>query len=277
MQSTRTLVAATLILCTGTATAAEQGPGAARGFETLPSDAIADYQLGGAYNPPARTNVVVRDSTAAPVRGLYNICYVNGFQTQPGIAWPPELLVKNSKGKPLVDPDWPDEHLLDISSEKLRAAVLKRLATTISGCARSGFNAVEFDNLDSFTRSKGALRHEDAVAFATSLVRAAHNVGLAAGQKNTPQLSDRERRRIGFDFAVSEECHRYDECSKYTRFYGDRVINIEYVDDLRGRFADICADAATPRDTVLRDRDLKPAQHGGYHHDHCVEHRSVRQ
>ncbi len=223
------------------------------------------------------TTVVVRDSTAAPARGLYNICYVNGFQTQPGVAWPPRLLVRSSKGKPLVDPDWPDEYLLDISSEKLRTAVLERLAVTIAKCARSGFDAVEFDNLDSFTRSKGALKHNDAVAFAESLVRAAHAQGLAAGQKNTPQLSDGERRKIGFDFAVSEECHRYDECSAYTRFYGDRVINIEYADDLRAPFADICADAATPRDTILRDRELNPAQRANYSYDHCVAHRTVRQ
>ncbi|CAM5646172.1 hypothetical protein MAUB1S_11165 [Mycolicibacterium aubagnense] len=248
-----------------------------RTLKLLPSDAVADYQLGGAYDPPAGTNVVVRDSTAAPALGLYNICYVNGFQTQPGVAWPPRLLVKNSKGKPLVDPDWPDEHLLDISSEKLRTAVLERLAVTVAECARAGFDAVEFDNLDSFTRSKGALKHNDAVAFAKLLVRAAHKQGLAAGQKNTPQLSDGERKQIGFDFAVSEECHRYDECSAYTRFYGDQVINIEYVDDLRASFADICGDPTTPRDTVLRDRALKPAQRAGYRYDHCVEHRSVRQ
>lgn len=271
------LVTALLIQGAGAASSTEQGVGVVRALKPLPSNAVADYQLGGAYDPPARINVVVRDSSAARARDLYNICYVNGFQTQPGVAWPPQLLIRNSKGKPLVDPDWPDEHLLDISSEKLRTAVLERLAVTIAGCARAGFDAVEFDNLDSFTRSKGVLKRSDSVAFAKLLVRVAHEQGLAAGQKNTPQLSDRERRQIGFDFAVSEECHRYDECSEYTRFYGDRVINIEYADDLRAPFADICADVATPRDTVLRDRELKPAQRTGYRYDHCVEHRSGRE
>jgi hypothetical protein len=271
------LVAGLCIQSAGAASSAEQEARVARTFKPLPANAVADYQLGGAYDPPAGTTVVVRDSTAAPAQGLYNVCYVNGFQTQPGVAWPARLLVRNSKGKPLVDPDWPDEHLLDISSEKLRTAVLERLAVTIAECAHKGFDAVEFDNLDSFTRSKGALKHKDAVAFAELLVRAAHEQGLAAGQKNTPQLSDGERRRIGFDFVVSEECHRYDECSAYTRFYGDRVINIEYGDDLRAPFADICADAATPRDTILRDRGLNPAQRAPYRYDHCVAHRSVRQ
>ena len=42
-----------------------------------------DYQLGGAYTPPSGTVTVVRDRTAAIAAGLYNICYINAFQTQP--------------------------------------------------------------------------------------------------------------------------------------------------------------------------------------------------
>ena len=43
-----------------------------------------DYQLGGAYAPPAGVTIVSRDRKAAPGRAaLYNICYVNGFQIQP--------------------------------------------------------------------------------------------------------------------------------------------------------------------------------------------------
>lgn len=235
----------------------------------LPANAVADYQLGGAYEPPAGVNVVVRDSNAAPAPGLYNICYVNGFQTQPGTRWPANLLVADRAGRPLVDPGWPDEYLLNISSEKLRLRLLSRLAQTIASCARAGFNAVEFDNLDSYTRSKGALNKEDALAFALLLVRTAHESGLAAGQKNTPQLTKKERLRMGFDFAVAEECHRYDECTAYTRFYGNQVIDIEYTDNLRGSFSDVCADPTTPRNTVLRDRKLSPATHERYHYEHC--------
>lgn len=42
-----------------------------------------DYQLGGAYTPPTGVRTVVRDRTAAPAPGLYNICYVNAYQAQP--------------------------------------------------------------------------------------------------------------------------------------------------------------------------------------------------
>ncbi len=47
------------------------------------ANADFDYQLGGAYPPPAGVSIVSRDREEAPVAGLYNICYVNGFQIQP--------------------------------------------------------------------------------------------------------------------------------------------------------------------------------------------------
>ena len=37
------------------------------------------------------------------------------------------------------------------------------------------------------------------------------------------------------------------------------VIDIEYTDDLRGSFAEVCDDTPTPYPRILRDRDLVPA------------------
>jgi hypothetical protein len=43
-----------------------------------------DYQLGGVWDDvPDDVGIVVRDRKAAPLEGRYNVCYVNGFQTQP--------------------------------------------------------------------------------------------------------------------------------------------------------------------------------------------------
>ncbi len=92
----------------------------------------------------------------------------------------------------------------------------------IETCARKGFAAVEYDNLDSWTRFDGTPRAGDvpfgkrqAIAFAALLTRRAHALGLAVAQKNTPSLTRREaRRRIGFDFAIAEECARYAECGR---------------------------------------------------------------
>jgi Glycoside-hydrolase family GH114 len=239
------------------------------GVALPPAGAAFDYQLGGAYEPPEGATVVVRDSTAAPADGLYSICYINGFQTQPGAEWPGDLLLRDDAGAPVADPDWPDEVLLDISTADKRERIAARHAETIAGCAAAGFAAVEFDNLDSYTRSGGALTLEDAIAFSTLLVELAHQHGLAAAQKNTAELGARGRDEIGFDFAITEECDRWDECAVYTDVYGERVLNIEYTDDLRGSADDVCARPATPASTIIRDRQLVPADAPGYAYRRC--------
>jgi len=230
----------------------------------LPAGALADYQLGGGYAPPDGVTVVARDSTDMPAPGLFNICYVNGFQTQPGADWPARLLVAGPEGAPLADPGWPDEFLLDISDAKARAANLALLVPTIRDCAAKGFDAVEFDNLDSYTRSGGRIDLEDALAFATLLVAEARKMGLPSGQKNTPELGTRGRDEAGFSYAVAEGCHRWDECAAYTGVYGPgQVLGIEYDDDT-GNFAKACADPDRPGSLILRDRNLAPAGTPGY-------------
>jgi hypothetical protein len=254
-------LALALLLCAGQPLLAEDGP--------LPPGAVADYQLGGGYPPAQGVTVVVRDSTDRPAPGYFNICYVNGFQTQPGADWPVELLVPGPDGLPLADPGWPDEFLLDISSTTHRAGNLDRLMPALRACADKGFDAVEFDNLDSYTRSGGYLDLADAVAFATLLVQAADALGLPAGQKNTAELGARGR-KIGFAFAVTEGCHRWDECAAYTGVYGaDQVLGIEYDGDLRGSFAEACADPDRPGSLILRDRDLAPQGAPGHVFQAC--------
>jgi hypothetical protein len=114
----------------------------------------------------------------------------------------------------------------------------------VSGCSTSGvlrdeprwptssadgFDAVELDNLDSFTRSRQLLSGADARAFARLLTARAHSAGLAVAQKNWSELGARGP-RIGFDFAIAEECARYDECDRYQEVYGQRVLVVEYRD-----------------------------------------------
>jgi hypothetical protein len=88
---------------------------------------VFDYQLGGTSDrlPTAASlvdfAVVARDSTDTPLTGAYNICYVNGFQSQPGDAafWlaHPDLMLRDADGRPVVDPNWPDEYVLDPSAQ----------------------------------------------------------------------------------------------------------------------------------------------------------------
>jgi hypothetical protein len=256
-----------IILVIGAAVTLNVGTALAKG--PLPVPVIPDYQLGGSYPPPKGVNVLARDSTEEPVAGLFNICYVNGFQSQPDSNLPLKLVVKKANGKPLFDPDWPDEFLLDISTAELREQNFALIKPVIDGCAKKGFSAVEFDNLDSYTRSDGQLKKSDAIKFAKMLVNAAKQNGLHAGQKNLSELGTQGRDDIGFTFVIAEECHRWDECKAYTNIYGDQVINIEYDDDLRGTFKDICKDKNTPKATILRDRLLSKAGAKRYKYKAC--------
>lgn len=243
------------------------GPAWAEG--PLPAGTVADYQLGGGYPPAQGVTAVERDSTDAPEPGLYNICYVNGFQTQPGADWPVELLLAGPDG-PLADPAWPDEFLLDIASPGARAANLARIVPAIEACAAKGFDAVEFDNLDSYSRSGGRLTAEHGLAFAAMLVAEAGKLGLPAGQKNAAELGPQGRDVAGFAFAVTEECHRWTECATFTSVYGaGQVLGIEYADDLRGTFAEACADPLRPESLILRDRLLSRPGTPGYVFDRC--------
>lgn len=230
----------------------------------LPTGTDVDYQLGGAADVPDHVGIVVRDRTAAPAAGRYNVCYVNSFQAQPDETgtWRknhPELLLHDEDGELVIDEDW-DEVLFDISTPARRTALAKIVGEWIDGCAESGFQAVEADNLDSYTRSDGLLKKTDAVAFAKLLTTRAHAAGLAMGQKNSAELLA-QHARVGFDFAVAEECARYDECDAYAEVYDDRVYVIEY----RARdLTEACANWGGQLSIVLRDRDLRPSGEQGY-------------
>jgi len=240
----------------------------------LPPEGRVDYQLGGASPPAPGVTLVVRDATEPPAPGVASICYLNGFQTQPGeleawLAEAPEAVLRDAAGDPVIDPGWPDEALLDPRTPAARTAIVDRLGPLIDACAAAGFVAVEFDNLDSYTRSEGALTADDALALAALLVDRAHAAGLAAGQKNALELGPRGRDEAGFDFAVLEECDRWVECALAAEVYGDQVINIEYTDDLRGTWAEVCARGEIPALTVLRDRMLAPPSSPDHVLAHC--------
>ncbi|MFI6620382.1 endo alpha-1,4 polygalactosaminidase [Streptomyces sp. NPDC050528] len=199
-------------------------------FQLPPLHADFDYQIGGAYPPPAGVRIVSRDRTASPAPGLYNICYVNAFQAQPDerASWPADLLLRDADGEVVVDEDW-GEALLDIRTAAKRQRVAARANRWIDGCAAKGFDAVEPDNYDSYTRSDDLLTANDATAFIALLSRHAHARHLAIAQKNTVELAGL-RKKLGLDFAIAEECAEYDECGEYAKAFADRVIVIEYSD-----------------------------------------------
>jgi hypothetical protein len=233
-----------------------------------PEDAGFDYQLGGAYPPPDGVGIVGRDRNAPPAADLYSICYVNGFQIQPDEedVWTrdhPDLILRDGAGEPIEDEEW-DEMLIDVGTPDKRVQVAGIVGGWIAGCAACGFDAVEIDNLDSFTRSKGRLDEEDAVETMRLFAAAAHDAELAIAQKNSAELVPR-RADMDTDFAVVEECNTYAECDAYTAGYGGGVLVVEYV---REDFETGCA-LYPELSIVLRDRDLVAPPDPAYVFDDC--------
>lgn len=234
-----------------------------------PANGELDYQLGGASPPAPDVEIVVRDRKDPPAPGRYNICYVNGFQTQPDEAelWlddHPDLILRDEAGTPLHDPAWPDEMILDISTPTRRAKLAEIVGAWIDGCASNGFDAVELDNLDTFARFPTRLTASDAVDFARRLTDRAHAAGLAAGQKNAAELVT-ERDRTGFDFAVVEQCAEFDACDQFVAAYGAEVLVIEYD---AAAFERACA-GFPELSIVRRDLELSTPDSPGYVRESC--------
>jgi hypothetical protein len=259
----------------GTA-AALLGPFRSQAAPTItlpPVNAPFDYQIGGVYPPAGDVEVVTRDVKASPVPDLYNICYVNAFQTQEEgdvggpQDWDRDLLLTGEDGTVVIDPEW-DEVILDISEDGKRRRIAQEIDKQIDLCDEKGFDAVELDNYDTYARDVvgGAITADDAQDYIRLLSSYAHDKGLAVGQKNTVELADRHERN-GLDFAVAEECGdpRWNECDQYVAAFGDHAVFIEYTEEgLRNACA--YADRVS---VVRRDVEVSGPGSEGYVRETC--------
>ncbi|MFD4572998.1 endo alpha-1,4 polygalactosaminidase [Streptomyces sp. NPDC058417] len=237
-----------------------------------PVGAKWDYQIGQAYTPPAGVKIVSRDWKAAPAAGLYNICYINAFQTQKqgevpdGIQdWPSDLKIKGSNGKDAIDPEW-KEAILDITTDAKRQRIATRIKSHIDDCASKGFNALELDNYDSFTRGvvKGKITKAHAEAYVRILSSYGHSKGLAVAQKNTAELASRHAAN-GLDFAVVEDCGRWTECGDFVDAFGNNIVVVEYTD---GGLATAC-EYGDRISVVRRDENVTAPGSGEYRYGTC--------
>jgi hypothetical protein len=154
---------------------------------------------------------------------------------------------------------------LDISSASKRERIAEVVIGWIEGCSEAGFDAVEVDNLDTYSRSQGRISKTDAVSFMALLSTAAHQSGLAIAQKNSAELLGLAE-EMGTDLAVAEECSAWGECADYIEVYGAQVLMIEYT---AADFAKGCQDYGDSHAIVYRDLNLVPAGARGYVYQGC--------
>lgn len=78
-------------------------------------------------------------------------------------------------------------------------------------------------------------------------------MGLAAGQKKLAQFDGKTR--VGFDFAVAEQCGQWRECGDEMSSSGTQVIAVKY---RRVAFRRTCTNHGAQLPVVLRDTALSP-------------------
>jgi hypothetical protein len=120
---------------------------------------------------------------------------------------------------------WPGEKWLDIRNSQVRQIMLNRMNTAVS----KGCDGLEPDNVDGFQNGSGfPLTAQDEINYLNFLADNAHSRGMIIALKNATDLVTSVVAK--FDFAVVEECFKYNECSAYSPFIkaNKAVLNAEY-------------------------------------------------
>ena len=121
---------------------------------------------------------------------------------------------------------WPGERWVDIRRLDVLGPIIE---ARLDLCRDKGFDGVEADNVDGYANDSGfPLTEQDQLAFNRFLAEAAHARGLSIGLKNdVDQVAVLEP---FFDWALNEECARFDECGLLVPFIdaGKAVFHVEY-------------------------------------------------
>lgn len=154
-------------------------------------------------------------------KGKKVICYFSAGTDEPARPdhgrIPPAAI-----GKKMAD--W-DEYWLDVRNDGVRAVMANRIRLA----KRAGCDGVDPDNVDGYANATNfPLQATDQLDFNRYIAEVAHANGLLVGLKNdTEQIAALQPT---FDFAVNEQCFKYNECETERAFTraGKSVLNIEY-------------------------------------------------
>lgn len=121
---------------------------------------------------------------------------------------------------------WPGEKWLDIRQLDVLGPIIGH---RFDLCKAKGFDAIEPDNIDGYSNSTGfPLSYQDQIDYNRYIANAAHARGLSIGLKNdVEQVPDL---LANFDWAIDEECFKYNECDALAPFVssGKAVLEVEY-------------------------------------------------
>ena len=183
----------------------------------------------GAYDIDGWNNSAA-EVAALHARGIKVVCYMDAGTYEPGR---PDSSTFPASAKGSAVAGWPGELWLDVRPAGPNYAALQAIMRArFQVCRDKGFDAVEPDNLDSYLNSPGfATTAADQLAYNQWLATTAHDLGLAAFQKN--DLDQIPQLQPFFDGILDEECNKYSECAALAPYVaaGKPAWNAEYRDD----------------------------------------------
>ncbi|OUM57102.1 glycoside hydrolase family 114 protein, partial [Piromyces sp. E2] len=106
-----------------------------------------------------------------------------------------------------------ENYFIDIRKlNKLKPLIKNRLKRAL----KYGCDAVEVDNINTPRRYEKSITEKDSIKYAKMVAETAHEVGLSIGLKNSPEHT--HVLEPYFDFAIVENCAKYDECKYFQVF-----------------------------------------------------------
>eukprot|EP01097_Dermamoeba_algensis_P004207 TRINITY_DN2784_c0_g1_i2.p1 TRINITY_DN2784_c0_g1~~TRINITY_DN2784_c0_g1_i2.p1 ORF type:complete len:456 (-),score=141.10 TRINITY_DN2784_c0_g1_i2:110-1477(-) len=211
-----------------------------------------DYQLGGA-NPSRNVQAYFLDTEDESITLLQSLqaagrkvsCYFSAGSVE---SWRSDASLFPSSIIGRNYPGWPGEKFIDIRALDIlepifRARLVKAKAKNCDG--------VEWDNIDTWQMTTGfPLTTADGLKFAKFLANLTRSYDIAVGYKNNADLVSSAV--SDFDYAIVEECGKYDECQTYLPFYnqGKAIFAVEYADN--------CNKLINQVEGLVRNLDLTP-------------------
>jgi len=179
-------------------------------LERTGARAVDIYDIDGFLTTPSDLTTLHTAWPAATLPHPRAVCYLDLAwedyrpDATPGTAFPARTLGHVYYG-------YPEERWVDF---RQLHALRPMLQARIGMCAEKGFDAVEFDDIDSFdppSETGFALTPGDAQNYLAYADNLAHRMGMSVLWKNSPLLSWWGRRYS--DGAVLEECYPYRQCT----------------------------------------------------------------
>ncbi|KAL5409156.1 hypothetical protein PMIN03_006087 [Paraphaeosphaeria minitans] len=163
--------------------------------------------------------------------GQRTICY---FSAATAETWRSDYKDFDKKDLGLELPDWPGERYLDIRRDNVLKVIKKR----IDVAANKGCDAIEPDNVDVYSNDNGftpPIVPSDTISYLSKISAYARSKGMSVGIKNCIEILGDIFDDV--DFAISEECVQYLNCTVYSNFttaprpnaIGKPVFEVEYV------------------------------------------------